>query len=647
VNIPVIYLLSAGADPTNQIDEFAKKRKKFPTKKISMGEEQDKLGEEEIKNGFLTGGWVILQNCHLDLDFMAKMEEILNPKNTVQHEDFRLWVTCEPHPEFPLGLLQMGIKVTNEPPKGLKAGMFRTFTTVINPDFLERVDPGDQWRSLTYAVCFLHSIVYERRKFGPLGFSVPYEFNNSDLEASLSYVEKHLTLNQALGIAKPSFKAIKYMVCEVQYGGRITDGLDRELFNTYGDLWLNEHLISANNQYKFVPQIPDCHYEVPASPEHAKYLLEIDQMPDRDSPIAFGLHPNADLTFRLKESLEMINTLIDTQPKDAASAGGKTPEVEVRDNLEKQMIPDLPDDWNEIEMLDRIKSMKGPKGLSEIGLRVPLNVFLYQELQRFLNVLRIARTTMKNIVQAVDGTIIMTPDIVSAINSIYDLRVPIYWQYDAAGAEISWLTPTLGGWLEGLKNRYRQLDQWYNSGRPNSFWLTGFFNPQGFLTGMKQELTRMKKGAWSLDEVEYKTEVKNELINTENGTLDGQTKAPTEGVYIHGLYLEGASFSKKSGNRLEDAKPKELYSKFPLLNVSAMSTTVVDNMGGGRPKGDDKSNMVYPCPVYKYKFRIQKYLIFRVNLKCDNSNLPANHLKTLSAPMNWKLKGVALLCSKE
>ena len=85
-----------------------------------MGEEQDKLGEEEIKNGFMTGGWVVLQNCHLDLDFMAKMEDILNPKNVVPHEDFRLWITCEPHGDFPLGLLQMGIKVANEPPKGLK-----------------------------------------------------------------------------------------------------------------------------------------------------------------------------------------------------------------------------------------------------------------------------------------------------------------------------------------------------------------------------------------------------------------------------------------------------------------------------------------------------------------------------------------------
>mmetsp|Transcript_8591 Transcript_8591/g.9747 ORF Transcript_8591/g.9747 Transcript_8591/m.9747 type:complete len:395 (-) Transcript_8591:53-1237(-) len=393
--------------------------------------------------------------------------------------------------------------------------------------------------------------------------------------------------------------------------------------------------------------VADGHYEVPTSPEHAKFLSDIDQMPDRDSPLAFGLHPNADLTFRMKESLEMINTLIDTQPKDAGSSSGKTPEAEVRDRLEKQMLPDLPPDWNEVEIEERIRNMKGPKGLTDIGMRVPLNVFLYQEITRFQKILIQVRTTMKNIILAVDGVIIMTPDIVSAIGSIFDLRVPRSWCYDPTGAEISWLTPTLGGWIDGLKNRYNQLNSWYTTGRPVSFWLTGFFNPQGFLTGMKQEMTRMKKGAWSLDEVEYKTDVKSEVINTDNGTLDRNLTPPSEGVYVHGLYIEGASLEKKGGGKLADPRPKELYSRFPILNVSAQLPNAPNAMDGIRPRGEDSSKAQYSCPVYKYKTRNDKYLIFRVNLKCDSQGQPANQLKSMTAAMNWKLKGVALLCSKE
>jgi dynein heavy chain len=86
-----------------------------------------------MDDGMLTGKWVILQNCHLNIEFMGEMEERLNPKDKVVHEDFRLWITCQPcGSDFPLGLLQMAIKITTEPPKGLKAGISRTFSTIVN-----------------------------------------------------------------------------------------------------------------------------------------------------------------------------------------------------------------------------------------------------------------------------------------------------------------------------------------------------------------------------------------------------------------------------------------------------------------------------------------------------------------------------------
>lgn len=107
--------------------------------------------------------------------------------------------------------------------------MARTFSTTVNQDFLEKVEPYDRWRSIVFVLCFMHSIVQERRKFGPLGFCIPYEFNTSDLEASLLYIEKHMTQSLATG-SLLSWKAMKYMTCDVQYGGKITDDLDREMF---------------------------------------------------------------------------------------------------------------------------------------------------------------------------------------------------------------------------------------------------------------------------------------------------------------------------------------------------------------------------------------------------------------------------------
>lgn len=50
------------------------------------------------------GGWVILHNCHLGLKFMQELLDILTPDSNI-HEDFRLYITCEPSKKFPLGLL--------------------------------------------------------------------------------------------------------------------------------------------------------------------------------------------------------------------------------------------------------------------------------------------------------------------------------------------------------------------------------------------------------------------------------------------------------------------------------------------------------------------------------------------------------------
>ncbi|CAF4778776.1 unnamed protein product, partial [Rotaria magnacalcarata] len=79
-------------------------------------------------------------------------------------------------PKFPIGLLQLSIKYTAEPPQGIRAGLRRTFNGLTKEQQLES-NPHDKWRPLLYTVAFLHTIVQERRKFGPLGWNIPYEYN--------------------------------------------------------------------------------------------------------------------------------------------------------------------------------------------------------------------------------------------------------------------------------------------------------------------------------------------------------------------------------------------------------------------------------------------------------------------------------------
>lgn len=119
------------------------------------------------------------------------------------------------------------------------------------------------------------------------------------------------------------------MICEIQYGGRITDALDREMFNTYGLIYIRDKIFTET-EFCFnssTAMLPDMFsYIIPAPNEMPKYMEYISSLPEKDNPLVFGLNATADMSFRLRESLHMLNTLIDTMPKEGGGLGGKTPE---------------------------------------------------------------------------------------------------------------------------------------------------------------------------------------------------------------------------------------------------------------------------------------------------------------------------------
>ena len=184
---PLIFVLSKGSDPTKSFLQFATELK-FDKKlsSLSLGQGQGVKAKKMIEDGAVKGFWVFLQNCHLYISWMTELErmcEELTPETT--HKDFRLWLTSMPSEKFPVSVLQNGVKMINEPPKGLKSNLKSAYFKITDEELQATTKP-EVWRKLLFGMRFFHAVAQERRKFGPLGWNRPYEFNDTDVDVRIN-----------------------------------------------------------------------------------------------------------------------------------------------------------------------------------------------------------------------------------------------------------------------------------------------------------------------------------------------------------------------------------------------------------------------------------------------------------------------------
>lgn len=139
---------------------------------ISLGKGQGKLAKRNIIECSQAGNWVLLQNCHLAKTWLIELEELVEQMADVNekkpHPDFRLFLTTSSTNTFPRFLLQESIKMTKDPPKGIKSNVLQLYNNINNSKqeklFFESCQKQEEWQKLFMGLCFFHSIVRERRR---------------------------------------------------------------------------------------------------------------------------------------------------------------------------------------------------------------------------------------------------------------------------------------------------------------------------------------------------------------------------------------------------------------------------------------------------------------------------------------------------
>ena len=595
VTAPLLFVLSPGSDPTAALLQFAEAMGVGDKiKSISMGQGQGPKAARLIEEAVKTGEWVVLQNCHLAASWMPALEKICEGiKPETCDPEFRLWMTSLPSPMFPITILQNAVKMTNEPPTGMRANLKRSYNTdpIANDDFFTKSTKGEAFRSLIFGLCFMHAFMQERRKFGPIGWNIPYSFDDSDLRISARQIFQYVEQNDEV-----PFAALQYAVGECNYGGRVTDDKDRRLLMTLQNMVFQKKLFEPDFKLSASGL-----YRVPKGERREDHLEFINSLPMAALPEAYGLHANADISKDLNDTKLLFNTLIIV---GGSSSSGDDGQEDMVSDLCKNVLENLPPNFD-IEAA----TLKFPVKYEE-----SMNQVLCQEMLRYNGLLTVVRESLQSLGKAVAGLIVMSASLETVFNAMVLGAVPELWK----GKSFPSLK-SLGSYVNDLMKRLSMFASWYESGQPTTFWLPGFFFIPSFTTAALQNFAR--KQTLAIDKVAFTFEMLD-------GGKDDYPEAPKDGIYVHGLFLEGCSWDRQR-RLLCESTPKVLYADAPTMWLRP--TKVEDLL----------EEQTYKCPVYRTADR-------RGVLATTGHS--TNFLMMMDMPTDqseehWTMQGVCMLCS--
>ena len=303
---PILMCSVPGYDASGRVEDLAAEKGK-PIVSIAIGSAEGFAeAEKALNTSSKTGRWVLLKNVHLATQWLVQLEKKMHSLNP--NPEFRLFLSMEINTKTPSNLLRLGRTFVIEPPPGIKANLLRTLSVI--PTSRMNKQPNERSR-LYFLLAWLHAIIQERLRYVPLGWSKSYEFNESDLRCALDTIDCWVDTvaggRANLPPNKVPFDAIFTLMSDCVYGGKIDNGFDRRLLDTFLKKLFTVESFDADHKLvedeAFVITIPE-------ATRREQYIQWVENLKHQQTPSWLGLPNSAEKILLTNYGVEITNKLL-------------------------------------------------------------------------------------------------------------------------------------------------------------------------------------------------------------------------------------------------------------------------------------------------------------------------------------------------
>jgi len=560
--VPILFITTPGADPSLEIEDFAKQfaADSYPSMsfhQLAMGGGQNDNALKLLQDAAKAGDWVCLKNLHLVISWVPLLEKEI--KSLEPHDNFRCWLTTESHAKFPSILLESSLKITYEAPPGVKKNLLRTLESWNQTWF----GAGPEIRSQVIFICaHFHAIMQERRTYIPQGWTKFYEFSQSDLQSACETVSLLVDLPESRASGSPSvdWTTLIGVLEFAVYGSRVDNEFDSRLVRQYLALFLRSDILDGPRR-KGTSGLEIPPFDIPATTNMSDFRARVEQLPDLDNPQSFGMAPNADRSLQRINSARVVSTLRQLASGVGEGSGAGAGSVDVK--CWKDQLSPLWKLWDNVSksQLAKLKSVEVRAVQHDDS---PVVAFVLMDAAEATRLGEKVSTSLSNLHKVVDGAGLSTPDIQAEAQCLLRSEVPVKWTTSWPSAPEA---PPI--YLQGLGKRIVALKgDWTKRVSSSRMFekpvaLSDFLRPDVFLNALRQQTAR--KLSSSIDSLHL-------VASFEPQLLADPSTSPFP-VTLQDLILEGCSFDESRKILIESARTSPLTSILPPLTIAWMSRT--------------------------------------------------------------------------